>query len=540
MKSTFDSVWQIESSDYDSACMEIANKLSVLEDPSLKNVYSFIKGASLKYHLSKTPKFQDIIKYLPINSNVRKTMMVRPIKTASGILVITVMAKPYDCPHGKCIYCPGGKEFNIPLSYTGKEPVTKLAQKFEFDPKSQVVSKLQQQVLRGHNVSKVELVVVGGTFPFMPKDYQRNFAKECFDALNGQESRSLQEAQNLNEKSQIRCVGFTVETKPDYCKSSHIDLMLELGITRVEIGVQSLQRDVYQNINRGHTIEDVYDSFQISKDSGYKIVVHMMPGLPGSTPEKDLKDFRKLFEDPRLRPDMLKIYPTLLLRDTGLAKLYAKGLYKPYQDDVLTDLLLEMKKTVPSWVRIMRIQREIESENIINGHSISNIRQILQKKLREQGLQCNCIRCREVGIRNVNDQDVKVDLKRFDYDSSDGKEVFLSLEDSSKKVLFGYLRLRKLARPHRKELTDRNGKPSAIVRELHVLGQLVDIGRNNDFTLSSSQHKGYGSTLLEKAEDIVKNEFATSSISIISAIGTRQYYKKFGYELNGPYVTKEM
>jgi elongator complex protein 3 len=540
MKSTFDSVWQIESSDYDSACMEIANKLSVLEDPSLKNVYSFIKGASLKYHLSRTPKFQDIIKYLPINSNVRKTMMIRPIKTASGILVITVMAKPYDCPHGKCIYCPGGKEFNIPLSYTGKEPVTKLAQKFEFDPKSQVVSKLQQQVLRGHNVSKVELVVVGGTFPFMPKDYQRNFAKECFDALNGQESRSLQEAQNLNEKSQIRCVGFTVETKPDYCKSSHIDLMLELGITRVEIGVQSLQRDVYQNINRGHTIEDVYDSFQISKDSGYKIVVHMMPGLPGSTPEKDLKDFRKLFEDPRLRPDMLKIYPTLLLRDTGLAKLYAKGLYKPYQDDVLTDLLLEMKKTVPSWVRIMRIQREIESENIINGHSISNIRQILQKKLREQGLQCNCIRCREVGIRNVNDQDVKVDLKRFDYDSSDGKEVFLSLEDSSKKVLFGYLRLRKLARPHRKELTDRNGKPSAIVRELHVLGQLVDIGRNNDFTLSSSQHKGYGSTLLEKAEDIVKNEFATSSISIISAIGTRQYYKKFGYELNGPYVTKEM
>jgi elongator complex protein 3 len=540
MRSTYDPAWQSESYNYNSACIEIADKLSLLQEPSLNDIYSFIKGASLKYHLARTPKFQDIIKYLPIDSNIRKTMMVRPIKTASGVLVITVMAKPYDCPHGKCIYCPGGKEFNIPLSYTGKEPVTKLAQKFEFDPKSQVVSKLQQQVLRGHNVSKVELVVVGGTFPFMPKDYQRNFAKECFDALNGQESRSLQEAQNLNEKSQIRCVGFTVETKPDYCKSSHIDLMLELGITRVEIGVQSLQRDVYQNINRGHTIEDVYDSFQISKDSGYKIVVHMMPGLPGSTPEKDLKDFRKLFEDPRLRPDMLKIYPTLLLRDTGLAKLYAKGLYKPYQDDVLTDLLLEMKKTVPSWVRIMRIQREIESENIINGHSISNIRQILQKKLREQGLQCNCIRCREVGIRNVNDQDVKVDLKRFDYDSSDGKEVFLSLEDSSKKVLFGYLRLRKLARPHRKELTDRNGKPSAIVRELHVLGQLVDIGRNNDFTLSSSQHKGYGSTLLEKAEDIVKNEFATSSISIISAIGTRQYYKKFGYELNGPYVTKEM
>ena len=537
MRSTFDPVWQNESYNYDSACIEIANKLSLLEELSLNEIYSFIKGASSKYHLSRTPKFPDIIKYLPIDSNIRKTMMVRPIKTASGILVITVMAKPYDCPHGKCIYCPGGKEFNIPLSYTGKEPVTKLAQKFEFDPKSQVASRLDQEVSRGHNLSKVELVIVGGTFPFMPQDYQRNFAKECFDALNGLESVSLLEAQTLNETSKIRCVGFTVETKPDYCKKTHIDLMLELGITRVEIGVQSLQEDVYRNINRGHTIDDVYDSFQVAKDSGYKIVAHMMPGLPGSTPEKDLEDFRKLFEDQRLKPDMLKIYPTLLLRDTGLAKLYEKGLYKPYPDDMLIDLLLEMKKTVPSWVRIMRIQREIESEYIINGNSGSNIRQILQQKLREQGLHCNCIRCREVGIRKLRRQDVNINLKRIDYDSSDGKEVFLSLEDSDKKVLFGYLRLRKLAKPHRTELKEKDGMPSAIVRELHVLGQLVDIGRNSDFT-TTSQHKGYGSRLLEKAEEIVKNEFGMNSISIISAIGTRQYYKKFGYELNGPYVSK--
>ncbi len=513
MRSTFDPAWQNESYNYDSACIEIANKLSLLEELSLNDIYSFIKGASSKYHLTRTPKFPDIIKYLPIDSNIRKTMMVRPIKTASGILVITVMAKPYDCPHGKCIYCPGGKEFNIPLSYTGKEPVTKLAQKFEFDPKSQVASRLDQEVSRGHNLSKVELIIVGGTFPFMPQDYQRNFAKECFDALNGLESVSLLEAQKLNEKSKIRCVGFTVETKPDYCKKTHIDLMLELGITRVEIGVQSLQEDVYRNINRGHTIDDVYDSFQVAKDSGYKIVAHMMPGLPGSTPEKDLEDFRKLFEDQRLKPDMLKIYPTLLLRDTGLAKLYEKGLYKPYHDDVLIDLLLEMKKTVPSWVRIM------------------------QQKLREQGLHCNCIRCREVGIRKLSRQDVNINLKRIDYDSSDGKEVFLSLEDSDKKVLFGYLRLRKLAKPHRTELKEKDGMPSAIVRELHVLGQLVDIGRNSDFT-TTSQHKGYGSRLLEKAEEIVKNEFGMNSISIISAIGTRQYYKKFGYELNGPYVSK--
>lgn len=541
MRSTFDSILQNECYDYDLACMEIASKLSLLEELSLKDISSYIRDASSEYHLSKTPKFQDIVKYLPIDSKIRKTMMVKPIKTASGVLVITVMAKPYDCPHGRCIYCPGGKEFNIPLSYTGKEPVTKLAQKFDFDPKYQITSKLEQELSRGHNISKVELVIVGGTFPFMPQDYQRDFMKKCFDTLNGFESTSLQKAQKLNETSDIRCVGFTIETKPDYCKEIHVDLMLELGITRVEIGVQTLSENVYKNINRGHTIADVYQSFQIAKDSGYKIVAHMMPGLPGSNPQKDLEDFKKLFEDPRLKPDMLKIYPTLLLRDTGLAKLYEQGLYKPYPDDVFTELLLEIKKIIPSWVRIMRIQREIESENILSGYNSSNIRQILQQKLREQGLQCNCIRCREVGIKKLaNYKDIRITLKRIDYDSSDGKEVFLSLEDYDKNILFAFLRLRKLAKPHRPELKDNEGNPSAIVRELHVLGQVVDIGNNSDFMTNTSQHKGYGSRLLENAEKIVKNEFGLNSISIISAIGTREYYKKFGYKLNGPYVSKDL
>jgi len=541
MRSTFDSIWQNEGYDYDLACMEIANKLSQLEEILLKDISSFIRSTSSKYHLSKTPKFQDIVKYLPIDSNIRKTMMVKPIKTASGVLVITVMAKPYDCPHGRCIYCPGGKELNIPLSYTGKEPVTRLAQKLDYDPKYQIISKLEQEYSKGHNISKIELVIVGGTFPFMPEDYQRNFIKECFEALNGRESVSLQKAQELNETSDIRCVGFTVETKPDYCKESHIDLMLELGITRVEIGVQTLSENVYKITNRGHTIQDVYQSFQIAKDAGYKIVAHMMPGLSRSNPEKDLEDFKELFEDSRLKPDMLKIYPTLLLRDTGLAKLYKKGIYKPYPDEVFTDLLLEIKKVVPPWVRIMRIQREIESESILCGYKSGNIRQILQQKLRDQGLQCKCIRCREVGLKRLtNYRDIKICPKRIDYDSSNGKEVFLSLENDDKNILFGFLRLRKLGKPHRPELREKDGTPSAIVRELHVLGQLVDIGNDNDLLITSFQHIGYGSKLLQIAENIVKDEFGLNSISIISAIGTRRYYKKFGYVLNGPYVSKEL
>jgi elongator complex protein 3 len=540
MRGSVDSTLDDGSDNYNLACIEIGSKLSQRRELSLKDISSLIRSSSSKYHLSKIPKFYDILKYLPTDSNIRKTMMVKPIKTASGVLVITVMAKPYDCPHGKCIYCPGGKELNIPLSYTGKEPVTRLAQKLNFEPRYQIITKLEQERLRGHNISKVELVIVGGTFPFMPEDYQRNFIKECFDALNGIESNSLLEAQKLNENNNIRCVGFTVETKPDYCKEKHIDLMLDLGITRVEIGVQTLSEKVYKNINRGHTIQDVYDSFQIAKDAGYKIVAHMMPGLPGSNPQKDLEDFKKLFEDSRLKPDMLKIYPTLLLRDTGLAKLYEKGIYKPYPDEIFTDLLLGIKKIVPPWVRIMRIQREIESEDILYGYKSSNIRQILQQKLTEQGLQCNCIRCREVGIKKLtNYENIKISAKRIDYDSSNGKEIFLSLEDDENNILFGFLRLRKLAKPHRTELREKNGNPSAIVRELHVFGQLVDIGSNNDF-LISSQHKGYGSKLLEIAENIVKNEFGLNTISIISAIGTRQYYKKFGYLLNGPYVSKEL
>jgi len=540
MRTRYDSILD-EVNEYDIACREIANKLSLLKELSLKHVSSVIRGTSSKYHLSKTPKFRDIIKYLPSDSNIRRKMMVKPIKTASGVLVITVMAKPYDCPHGRCIYCPGGKELNIPLSYTGKEPVTRLAQKFDYNPKNQIISKLEQEYSRGHNISKIELVIVGGTFPFMYQDYQRNFMKECFEALNGVESSSLKDAQKLNETSDIRCVGLTVETKPDYCKEVHVDLMLELGMTRVEIGVQTLSEKVYKNINRGHTIDDVYQSFQIAKDAGYKIVAHMMPGLPGSNPQKDLEDFKKLFEDSRLKPDMLKIYPTLLLKDTGLAKLYEKGIYKPYPDEVFIDLLLEIKKTVPPWIRIMRIQREIESEDILYGYKNGNIRQILQQKLKEQGLQCNCIRCREVGIKKLtNFRDIKIMPKRIDYDSSQGKEVFLSLEDYDNETLYGFLRLRKLAKPHRKELREKDGNPSAIVRELHVLGQVVDIGNNNDFNFNSSQHRGYGSNLLGIAENIVKNEFGLDSLSIISAIGTRQYYKKLGYEENGPYVSKEL
>ena len=374
----------------------------------------------------------------------------------------------------------------------------------------------------------------------MPLEYQSQFVKQCYDALNGDRALSdtLTEAKALNETSKSRCVGFTVETKPDYCKSRHIDIMLELGITRIEIGVQTLDNAKYKIVNRGHTLADVFEAFQVAKESGYKIVAHMMPGLPGSTVDKDLQDFRTLFEDPRLMPDMLKIYPTLVLKNTGLYRLYQKGSYCSFSDEEFVNLLVEIKRITPNWVRIMRIQREIDPDDIVSGPKSGNIRQILQMRLKEMGIKCNCIRCREAGLRRLKQSNVNPVLKRTDYVSCNGIESFLSLEDEATSSLFGFLRLRKLNNPHREELRTCSGKASAVVRELHVFGQLIDIGKKCDST--SFQHRGHGSRLLKVAEDIVKCDFGLDKISILSSVGTRDYYRKFNYHLDGPYMSKTL
>ena len=302
----------MESLYYSQACKSIALQLEKNNNMSLKEINKIISSTCSAYKLSVIPKNEHIIPYLPKNNNYRNILVVKPTKTASGVAVIAVMPKPYACPHGKCIYCPGGIEYNTPMSYVGTEPATKIAQSFEYDAYYQVKSKLSQLYQRGHNISKIELVIVGGTFPFMPEIYQREFAKKCFDALNNDISSTLEESIIKNENAKIRCVGFTVETKPDYCKEKHVDLMLKLGITRIEIGVQTLEESIYKLINRGHNLTDVKNSFQVARDCGYKIVAHMMPGLPGSTTESDINGFKMLLEDESFKPDMLKIYPTLV------------------------------------------------------------------------------------------------------------------------------------------------------------------------------------------------------------------------------------
>jgi elongator complex protein 3 len=527
------------TSKYDQVCHAIAKEVEESNALSTRAILEIMRHTSSKYYLNKLPKNEDIIKYLSKESKYRTLLKVRPTKSASGVVVVAVMPKPFGCPHGRCVYCPGGIEYNTPPSYIGSEPITKTAQKVDYDPYSQIQAKISQLQSRGHNVGKVEVVIVGGTFPFMPVEYQKDFAKSCFDALNGSRSSlDLQEAINSNESAPIRCVGITVETKPDYCKRQHIDLMLELGVTRVEIGVQTLREEIYQVINRGHSLDDVRESFLISKDSGYKIVAHMMPGLPDSSVEKDIEDFRRLFEDPSFKPDMVKIYPTLVLQGTPLHKLYQKGGYQAYHDNDLIDVLIAVKKMVPPWVRIMRIQREIEHKDIVAGPKSGNLRQKLLQKLEEKGLKCHCIRCREVGLQKRTLLDTEIKMNRIDYYASKGQEVFLAFENLDRTVLLGFLRLRKIFNPYRKELKgEDNSDTAAIVRELHVYGQMLNVGNKKQENISC-QHQGYGVKLMQEAERIAKEEFEVKKISVISAVGTREYYRKMGYVLNGPYVSK--
>ena len=524
--------------DYVSACKHIASQIQSRSDLSRHDIAKIVRDASARYCLSTLPRNQDILGYLDNLDSYRKLLMVKPVKTASGVVIIAVMPKPYACPQGRCIYCPGGISANTPLSYTGREPATMLAQKFEYNPFGQIRSKLSHICSLGHDAGKVELVIVGGTFPFMPHDYQREFVKLCFDALNCDNDKSgsslgLHEAMKINETAKTRCVGLTVETKPDYCKEQHIDLMLDMGVTRVEVGVQSLQEGVYKAVNRGHDLDDVIESFQIARDSGLKIVAHMMPGLPGSSPEKDIQDFNTLFENPLFRPDMLKIYPTLVLKDTPLYKLYTSGRYAPYSHDELIDILIAVKKKVPPWIRIMRVQREIEPKDIVAGPKFGNLRQIVLRKLHDQGLRCNCIRCREVGLggkRSMLMDDIV--LNRIDYSAAHGTEVFLSFETSDHSKILGFLRLRRVKTPHRKELK----QASTIVRELHIYGPMLNVGSRGEDR--SYQHCGYGAQLMQEAERIASQEFGVRKLSVISAVGTREYYKKLGYQNDGPYMSK--
>lgn len=378
----------------------------------------------------------------------------------------------------------------------------------------------------GHSTDKVELIIMGGTFLAYPKDYQYQFVKACYDALNGIPSANLEEAKKLNEGAAHRCVGLCIETRPDWCGEKEIRRMLDFGTTRVEIGVQTLDDGIHRMTKRGHGVIEVISATRMLRERGFKVYYHWMPSLPGSTFEHDLELSRKLFADERFRPDGLKIYPTLVLIGTELERWYRDKIYKPYTNDEMRDLLIEIKSLIPKYVRIPRLMRDIPSQYIIAGITDLALRGNVKKRMKELGLECGCIRCREYGHRLRDGWEIgEPYLDRIDYEACEGREVFLSFEDAEE-TLFGLLRMR----------ID-SAKSSAFVRELHIFGPEVSLGERRE---RAPQHQGLGAKLLREAEEIAAKEFQTSKLYILSGVGVREYYRQLGYILEGTYMVKDL
>lgn len=504
----------------------------------------------------------------------RKTLQTKPNRSLSGVAPLAIMTSPARCPHGKCRMCPGGIASpwgDIPQSYTGAEPATMRGLRADFDPYLQVMNRLEQYIVTGHIADKIDLIVMGGTFPARDTLYQTNFIAFAFKAMNdfsdlffhdgefaldsfkeffelpgqvGSDKRTkrihekllarkgeanLSLEQKRNETAAIRCIGLTIETKPDWAMLKEGNRMLAQGCTRVELGVQSLYDKPLELIQRGHTVQDNVDSIAVLKDLGFKINYHIMIGLPGTSKDHDIEMFKTLFADTRFRPDMLKIYPCMVMPGTELENDYDEGLFKPISTEDAAQIIAQAMQYVPTYCRVMRVQRDIPTYRTTAGVARTNLRQYVDEVMKRESIVPRDIRAREAGRKEQSSPpDIKLNVLK--YEASEGTEFFLSFDDEANDVLLGFCRLRFPKR----QLRDEFAPNSAIVRELHVYGSAVGIGDDDE---SSAQHKGFGKQLIAKAEQIARESFATK-ILVIAGVGVREYYKKLGYVQDGPYVSK--
>mgnify|MGYP003966906495 FL=1 len=486
---------------------------------------------------------------LKANKNFARLLVKRAVRTMSGVSVITVLSKPFACP-GKCVYCPS--EPDMPKSYLSNEPAAARAKMNLFDPIRQVTMRIQALENNGHQVDKLEVLVLGGTWSVYPEKYQREFVRDLFYAANTfqaeqtpqsgvplrvkRKALSLEEEQTINEDTKYKIIGLTLETRPDYINTTELKRMRALGTTRVQLGVQHTDNKILDLIVRGHSIEQSIKATKMLKEVGLKVDHHYMPDLPGSTPAKDLAMMEYVYTSPDLQPDQIKIYPCVVNEYAELHKWYKEGKYKPFSAKELLELLLKIKKITPPWIRINRLIRDIPKESIVAGNKITNLRQYLQVELKKQGKACQCLRCREVRGRS-QDTDKMILVKR-EYKASDGDEIFISFESEDNTKLYGFLRLRFNDNPKINIFPEL--KNASLVRELHVYGKMIPTySEDQDDETSKTQHMGLGKKLMAEAEQITKTK-ELSKVAVISGIGVRNYYKKLGYELEGTYMTKKL
>ncbi len=536
-----------KSSEYVEACIEIANAIIRLKPKSKEEVAKIKKDTSRKYRLPALPADPEILAAFKEKfgenkdySKLRTLLRLKPVRTISGVAVVSVMTSPAPCPHGRCVPCPGGVETGTPQSYIGFEPAAQRGRQYGYDAFRQVSARLKELSEIGHDVDKVEIIVMGGTFPARDKEYRDKFILDIFNALNCFNSRTkpesdLEKAKRKNEKAKARCVGLTIETRPDFAKEKHILEMLRYGTTKVELGVQSIYDDILDLIRRGHSVADTIEATGLLKDSAFKVGYHVMPGLPGSDFDRDIEMFKELFSNDEFKPDYLKIYPTLVVEGTELYRWLKSGRYNPYTTEEVVDLIAKAKRYLPEWVRVQRIQRDIPVNRAI-GLEKGNIRQLVHERLKKYGYECRCIRCREVGHRlkklgvKLEDVESKAELVIKKYRASKGKEYFISYELPDYDALVGFIRLRFPHRPFIGTL-----KNAALVRELHVYGRAIPIGKKEK---EAFQHRGFGEKLLKEAEEIAKQEY--DRIVVISGVGVREYYRKLGYRKRSEYMVKRL
>ena len=516
-------------------------------------------------NLNKLPKNIDI------SLDSGREIKTKPMRTQSGVAPVAIMTEPRECPHGTCTFCCGGVNSffgNVPKSYTGNEPASMRAIRNKFDAYLQVFNRLEHYVLLNQVPEKIELIIMGGTFLAYPVEYQDNFITNAFKAMNDfsklffingkldknkfkeffeleldfkskertekihekllelKQNSKLEKEQIKNETSKIRCVALVIETKPDWCFEEHINQALKLGATRIEVGVQTLNDSILKKVNRGHTLDDTKKCIRLLKNAGYKVIIHMMPGLPSSTIKEDINNFKELFSNQDYQPDGMKIYPCMVMPGTPLYKQYQQGKFRPLRTKEAAQLSAEAKKYIPRYCRIYRVNRDIPTKVTIDGIGLTNFRQVVHELMRKNGSKCECIRCREPKNNKINWGKVK--LNRIDYDASNGKEIFLSFDETEKDIILGFLRLRIPNESFRKEIN----KDSVIIREIHVYGEATALG-----TEGNIQHRGLGKKLMKEAERISK-EFNKNKIVVISGIGVKEYFYKLGYEKDGVYVSK--
>jgi elongator complex protein 3 len=452
---------------------------------------------------------------------------MKPIRTLSGVTTLTVLTKPYPCP-GKCIFCP--TDLRMPKSYLPDEPGARRGLDHDFDPFEQVLSRLEALQAVGHPTNKIELLILGGTWSAYRKDYQEWFILRCFDALNGVEHNNLEKAQKFNETALHRNVGLVIETRPDHINPHELKRLRAYGVTKIQMGIQSLDDHILEINQRGHSVSDARRAADLIRAAGFKLVLHWMPNLLGATPASDHLDFSRIWDG--FCPDELKIYPTQLLENAELYEYWLRGEYHPYSTEELIELIADIKTEIPRYCRVNRVIRDIPSPHVVEGNKRTSLRQDVQAEMRRRGTACQCIRCREIRGRKIRPEELH--LEDQIYSAGAAEEHFLSYVTPDDRIA-GFLRL-SLPGPESPDTGIADLKDSAIIREVHVYGQSLPVGVE---AKGAAQHIGLGALLIDKAEEIAQTQ-GFHRLTVISAVGTRRYYQRHGFRNGDLYMFKNL